>query len=173
MKKLVLLRHGESAWNKENRFTGWTDVDLSERGMIEAKKTEMRIKGKSVVKPMGIYKREAGTVKKTKSRGVELSEYLFCACLNCQRNSQHIDFTVFNGIHECYSSMVTFTSIQQGICLSKDIIGCEKPGFMSVQLLRDLLGRSVACVVGNGGSIKCTRIDKNFHNGASLYRYAS
>jgi len=34
--KLVLLRHGESEWNKENRFTGWTDVDLSERGIEEA-----------------------------------------------------------------------------------------------------------------------------------------
>ncbi|MBN2453254.1 MAG: 2,3-diphosphoglycerate-dependent phosphoglycerate mutase [Candidatus Omnitrophica bacterium] len=38
MKKLVLLRHGESVWNKENRFTGWTDVDLSEKGMTEALK---------------------------------------------------------------------------------------------------------------------------------------
>lgn len=38
MKKIVLLRHGESIWNKENRFTGWTDVDLSEKGMQEAKK---------------------------------------------------------------------------------------------------------------------------------------
>ncbi|MFB3777491.1 MAG: 2,3-diphosphoglycerate-dependent phosphoglycerate mutase [Bryobacteraceae bacterium] len=37
MYKVVLLRHGESAWNKENRFTGWTDVDLSEKGMEEAK----------------------------------------------------------------------------------------------------------------------------------------
>ena len=36
MKKLVLLRHGESTWNKENRFTGWTDVDLSDRGRAEA-----------------------------------------------------------------------------------------------------------------------------------------
>jgi len=36
MKKLVLIRHGESVWNKENRFTGWTDVDLSERGFKEA-----------------------------------------------------------------------------------------------------------------------------------------
>jgi len=36
MKKLVLLRHGESTWNKENRFTGWTDVDLTERGRDEA-----------------------------------------------------------------------------------------------------------------------------------------
>lgn len=34
--KLVLLRHGESTWNKENRFTGWTDVDLSEKGKQEA-----------------------------------------------------------------------------------------------------------------------------------------
>ena len=36
MHKLVLVRHGESAWNKENRFTGWTDVDLSEKGRVEA-----------------------------------------------------------------------------------------------------------------------------------------
>ncbi|OUD14141.1 2,3-diphosphoglycerate-dependent phosphoglycerate mutase [Thioflexithrix psekupsensis] len=37
MYKIVLLRHGESVWNKENRFTGWTDVDLSEKGLAEAK----------------------------------------------------------------------------------------------------------------------------------------
>jgi 2,3-bisphosphoglycerate-dependent phosphoglycerate mutase len=36
MIKLVLVRHGESIWNKENRFTGWTDVDLSEKGIEEA-----------------------------------------------------------------------------------------------------------------------------------------
>lgn len=38
MKKIVLLRHGESAWNKKNRFTGWTDVDLTEKGIEEARK---------------------------------------------------------------------------------------------------------------------------------------
>jgi 2,3-bisphosphoglycerate-dependent phosphoglycerate mutase len=37
MYRLVLLRHGESTWNKENRFTGWTDVDLSEKGREEAR----------------------------------------------------------------------------------------------------------------------------------------
>ena len=37
MNKIVLLRHGESTWNKENRFTGWTDVELSERGIQEAR----------------------------------------------------------------------------------------------------------------------------------------
>jgi 2,3-bisphosphoglycerate-dependent phosphoglycerate mutase len=36
MYKVVLLRHGESVWNAENRFTGWTDVDLSEKGRAEA-----------------------------------------------------------------------------------------------------------------------------------------
>jgi 2,3-bisphosphoglycerate-dependent phosphoglycerate mutase len=37
MKKIVLLRHGESVWNKENRFTGWTDVPLSDKGIQEAR----------------------------------------------------------------------------------------------------------------------------------------
>ena len=37
MYKIVLIRHGESVWNKENRFTGWKDVDLSEKGLEEAK----------------------------------------------------------------------------------------------------------------------------------------
>jgi len=37
VKKLVVVRHGESTWNKENRFTGWTDVDLSEKGRQEAR----------------------------------------------------------------------------------------------------------------------------------------
>ena len=36
MKRIVLIRHGESQWNKENRFTGWTNVDLSEKGVQEA-----------------------------------------------------------------------------------------------------------------------------------------
>ena len=36
MSKLILIRHGQSVWNAENRFTGWTDVDLSERGVKEA-----------------------------------------------------------------------------------------------------------------------------------------
>lgn len=46
MKKIVLLRHGESVWNKENRFTGWTDVDLTEKGIEEATKTGDLLKEK-------------------------------------------------------------------------------------------------------------------------------
>ena len=42
--KLVLISHGESLWNKENRFTGWTDVDLSENGLIEARKAGQILK---------------------------------------------------------------------------------------------------------------------------------
>jgi len=44
MYKIVLIRHGESVWNKENRFTGWTDVDLSEKGVEEAKKAGQYLK---------------------------------------------------------------------------------------------------------------------------------
>jgi len=44
MKKVVLLRHGESTWNKENRFTGWTDVDLSEKGVEEARQSGILLK---------------------------------------------------------------------------------------------------------------------------------
>lgn len=42
--KLVLLRHGESIWNKENLFTGWTDVDLSEKGQSEAREAGRTLK---------------------------------------------------------------------------------------------------------------------------------
>ncbi len=45
MHKLVLLRHGESQWNKENRFTGWTDVDLTDAGKEQAKQAAELIKG--------------------------------------------------------------------------------------------------------------------------------
>nr|MDK2850271.1 2,3-bisphosphoglycerate-dependent phosphoglycerate mutase [Candidatus Cloacimonadota bacterium] len=44
MYKIVLIRHGESEWNKANLFTGWTDVDLSEKGIIEAKEAGRKLK---------------------------------------------------------------------------------------------------------------------------------
>ena len=46
MYKIVLLRHGESIWNKENRFTGWTDVDLTEKGVEEGKEAGKTLKEK-------------------------------------------------------------------------------------------------------------------------------
>lgn len=49
MYKLVLLRHGESDWNRENRFTGWTDVDLSEKGVDEARSSGQLMKGEDLV----------------------------------------------------------------------------------------------------------------------------
>jgi 2,3-bisphosphoglycerate-dependent phosphoglycerate mutase len=44
--KLVLIRHGESIWNKEDRFTGWTDVDLSDKGITEAKEAGRTLREK-------------------------------------------------------------------------------------------------------------------------------
>ncbi|MFQ6023723.1 MAG: 2,3-diphosphoglycerate-dependent phosphoglycerate mutase [Acidiferrobacterales bacterium] len=49
MKKLVLLRHGESQWNRENRFTGWTDVGLSEAGQREAEQAGESLKAAGYV----------------------------------------------------------------------------------------------------------------------------
>ena len=49
MIRLVLLRHGESVWNKENRFTGWTDVDLSDKGRAEAKSAGQKLKAEGYV----------------------------------------------------------------------------------------------------------------------------
>ncbi|MCC8132354.1 MAG: 2,3-diphosphoglycerate-dependent phosphoglycerate mutase [Tannerellaceae bacterium] len=49
MKSIVLLRHGESTWNKENHFTGWTDVDLTDKGVEEAIKAGNLLKEKGYV----------------------------------------------------------------------------------------------------------------------------
>ncbi len=49
MQKLVLIRHGESEWNRENRFTGWKDVDLSEKGRAEAKAAGQLLKAEGFI----------------------------------------------------------------------------------------------------------------------------
>jgi len=47
MTKLILTRHGQSTWNAENRFTGWVDVDLSEKGVQE-------LKNQSIIRDLNI-----------------------------------------------------------------------------------------------------------------------
>ena len=49
MSYLILVRHGQSKWNQENRFTGWVDVDLTENGQLEAKKAGNLIKEKKIL----------------------------------------------------------------------------------------------------------------------------
>ena len=69
---LVLIRHGESVWNKENRFTGWTDVDLSEKGIIEAREAGEKLAASNIdfkVAYTSILKRSKNTYK-------YISEYL-------------------------------------------------------------------------------------------------
>ena len=45
MARLILIRHGQSVWNATNRFTGWTDIELSEKGVIEAEEAGRRLSG--------------------------------------------------------------------------------------------------------------------------------
>ena len=49
MTKLILTRHGQSIWNAENKFTGWVDVDLSDKGVIEAEKSGELIKNLNLI----------------------------------------------------------------------------------------------------------------------------
>lgn len=53
MTKLILVRHGQSQWNLENRFTGWWDVDLTEQGVAEAKAAGALMKAKGVLPTIG------------------------------------------------------------------------------------------------------------------------
>ena len=48
MSFLILVRHGQSTWNLEKRFTGWVDVDLTEKGKLEAEKAGLLIKNKNI-----------------------------------------------------------------------------------------------------------------------------
>ena len=48
MSFLILVRHGQSTWNLEKRFTGWVDVDLTEKGELEAEKAGLLIKEKNI-----------------------------------------------------------------------------------------------------------------------------
>ncbi len=49
MVQLILLRHGESIWNRDNRFTGWTDIDLSDKGVGEAHRAAALLKVRGIV----------------------------------------------------------------------------------------------------------------------------
>ena len=48
MSFLILVRHGQSTWNLEKKFTGWVDVDLTEKGILEAKKAGSLLKNKNI-----------------------------------------------------------------------------------------------------------------------------
>ena len=60
MTKVVLLRHGQSLWNKEGRFTGWIDVDLSPEGRQEAKEAGQRLKKRAYCSIMFLHRSSKG-----------------------------------------------------------------------------------------------------------------
>ena len=55
MSYLILVRHGQSVWNLEKKFTGWVDVDLTENGKLEAKKAGQLIKQKQIEINLNIF----------------------------------------------------------------------------------------------------------------------
>ncbi len=79
MAQVVLVRHGESTWNRENRFTGWTDVDLSEKGVQEA-----HAAGKVGLWPMGF-------ASLTHSSDTDRERLHFRRCLHECAQARHQD----------------------------------------------------------------------------------
>ena len=73
MNKLVLLRHGQSQWNLENRFTGWKDVPLTEQGIIEAKNAGLLLK-KNNIKINKIFSSVLERANKTAEIAIKASE---------------------------------------------------------------------------------------------------
>jgi 2,3-bisphosphoglycerate-dependent phosphoglycerate mutase len=63
MPKLILIRHGQSQWNLENRFTGWWDVDVTEQGVAEAKAAGALMKAKSVLPTVGFTSLQTRAIK--------------------------------------------------------------------------------------------------------------
>ena len=55
MSKLILIRHGQSLWNAENKFTGWVDVDLTDQGILEAKKAAELLKALDINSQGSLY----------------------------------------------------------------------------------------------------------------------
>ena len=68
MYKIVLIRHGESTWNKENRFTGWTDVDLTDKGKEQAKNAGNLLKAEGLMtrNPKMVERKKPGQKKARK-----------------------------------------------------------------------------------------------------------
>ncbi|WP_086606965.1 2,3-diphosphoglycerate-dependent phosphoglycerate mutase [Erythrobacter donghaensis] len=63
MSKLILVRHGQSQWNLENRFTGWWDVDLTEQGVAEAKAAGALMQAKGVLPTVGFTSLQTRAIK--------------------------------------------------------------------------------------------------------------
>lgn len=63
MIRMVLIRHGQSTWNKDNRFTGWTDVDLTEQGVREAREAGAVLKEKGFTVDMAFTSVLKGSIR--------------------------------------------------------------------------------------------------------------
>ena len=104
MNKLIILRHGESIWNLENRFTGWTDVPLTKKGIQEASNSGKLIKEERIaidivftsfldraINTMKLCLKEIGS----KNSPIFLSLYGVNIPLNLQLNDHLVFFSIF------------------------------------------------------------------------------
>ena len=100
MSKLILTRHGQSVWNADNKFTGWVDVDLSDRGREEAKKSGELLNKLNIkidISYTSYLKRAIETltiILKTLNLSVKLKSFFFIS-LSILLNEDNIEFIYF------------------------------------------------------------------------------
>jgi bisphosphoglycerate-dependent phosphoglycerate mutase len=103
--KLVLLRHGESEWNKENRFTGWTDIDLTKKGSVQAKGAGKLLKAEGLTFDLAytsLLKRASQKQTNISCRLYMLSSIEFSSASWCKSNYNLHAFRVH--FHRCFQS---------------------------------------------------------------------
>jgi len=93
MNKLVLLRHGQSQWNLENRFTGWRDIPLTEKGIQEAKNAGLLIKKNNIIIDR-VFSSELERANKTAE--IAITE----ACINSLMDGEKVNYTKNKKLNE-------------------------------------------------------------------------
>ncbi|NJM50861.1 MAG: 2,3-diphosphoglycerate-dependent phosphoglycerate mutase [Sphingomonadales bacterium] len=89
MPKLILIRHGQSQWNLENRFTGWWDVDVTEKGAAEAKAAGALMKAKGIRPAIGFTSVQARAIKTMNIALEEMGMLWLPVTKNWQLNERH------------------------------------------------------------------------------------
>lgn len=89
MPKLILIRHGQSQWNLENRFTGWWDVDVTELGISEAKAAGQLMKAKGITPDIGFTSVQSRAIKTLNLALEEMGRLWVPVTKNWQLNERH------------------------------------------------------------------------------------
>ena len=178
MDRLVLLRHGQSQWNLENRFTGWKDIGLSEKGIQEAKESGKLINAKKILidkvysselkranETASISMREAGyfhlfknnELMMTKNKAVNERDYGQLTGLNKLETSEKY------GKEKVHTWRRSYKVKPPGGESLEDVVNRVRPYFEET-IKRDLKGNKNILLSAHGNSLRALFLILNFYN---------